>query len=83
MTKNVFIFTLLQIYVRGKKYDLRKGWWKNMIFNEITVYTVDPCLSKKDNKKPCCACAALPAKLIRSAWAGVWMVAAVSRESSV
>ena len=38
MIKNVFIFTLLQIYVRGEKYDLRKGGgggWKNMIFNVI------------------------------------------------
>ena len=25
MIKNVFIFTFLQIYVRGKKNDLRKG----------------------------------------------------------
>ena len=33
MIKNVFIFTLLQIYVSGKKYDLRKG--KNVIFNVI------------------------------------------------
>ena len=35
MIKNVIIFTLLQIYVRGKKYDLRKGGGKNMIFNVI------------------------------------------------
>ena len=36
MIKNVFIlfFTLLQIYVRGKKYDLRKGGG-NMIFSVI------------------------------------------------
>ena len=35
MIKNVFIFTLLQIYVREKKYDLRKGgvgWWKKYDF---------------------------------------------------
>ena len=25
MSKNGFIFTFLQIYARGKKYDLRKG----------------------------------------------------------
>ena len=25
MIKNVLIFTLLQMYARGKKYDLRKG----------------------------------------------------------
>ena len=28
MIKNVFIFTLLQIYVRDKKYYLRRGGWK-------------------------------------------------------
>ena len=32
MIKNVFIFTLLQIYVVGKKYDLRKGGWKKYDF---------------------------------------------------
>ena len=31
--KNVFIFTLLQIYVKGKKYDLRKGGWKKYYFH--------------------------------------------------
>ena len=34
MIKNVLIFTLLQIYVREKKYDLRKGGG-DMIFNVI------------------------------------------------
>ena len=40
MIKNVFIFTFLQIYVRGKKYDLRKGeggGGKNMIFNVMHI----------------------------------------------
>ena len=32
MIKNVFIFTLLQKYVRGKKYDLRKGWMEKYDF---------------------------------------------------
>ena len=39
MIKNVFIFTLLQIYVRGKKYDLRRGMVKKYDFQcNIPVY---------------------------------------------
>ena len=44
MIKNMYNFTLLQIYVRGKKYDLRKGGGINhkYDFKCNTVYTVDP-----------------------------------------
>ena len=35
MIKNVFIFSLLQMYVRGKNMISERGGGKNMIFNVI------------------------------------------------
>ena len=47
MIKNVFIFTLLQIYVRDKKYYLRRGGGgKNKIFNVMIsaqMLCIDEC----------------------------------------
>ena len=37
MIKNVLIFSLLEIYVRGKKYDLRKEGWKKYDF-QCNIY---------------------------------------------
>ena len=40
MIKNAFIFTFLQIYVRGKNMISERGG--NMIFNLTHIYYIDP-----------------------------------------